>query len=66
MTFCEEKFKIEKKIIGNGNPTFLIGFPQIITEKNTTKKLINYAAESGFDAVKFQIYDAAELFLKMK
>ena len=62
----KETFKIEKKIIGDGHPAFLIA--EISSnhnrDKNTTKKLINYAAESGFDAVKFQIYDAAEAFSK--
>ena len=61
-----EKFKIEGKLIGDGNPTFLIA--EISSNhnrnKNTVKKLINYAAEAGFDAVKFQIYDAEEAFSK--
>ena len=61
-----EKFKIEGKSIGDGSPTFLIA--EISSNhnrnKNTVKKLINYAAESGFDAVKFQIYDAEEAFSK--
>ena len=30
----------------------------------TTKKLIEAAADSGFDAVKFQIYDAEQAFFK--
>lgn len=62
----KKNFKIEKKFIGDGHPTFLIA--EISSnhnrDKNTTKKLINYAAESGFDAVKFQIYDAEEAFSK--
>lgn len=61
-----KKFKIEKKFIGDGYPAFLIA--EISSnhnrDKNTIKKLINYAAESGFDAVKFQIYDAEQAFSK--
>ena len=62
----KKNFKKEKKFIGDGHPTFLIAeiSSKHNRDKNTTKKLINYAAESGFDAVKFQIYDAEEAFSK--
>jgi sialic acid synthase SpsE len=62
----QEKFKIEGKSIGDGHPTFLIAEISSNHNRNktTVKKLINYAAESGFDAVKFQIYDAEEAFSK--
>ena len=61
-----KKFKIANKIIGDGHPTFLIA--EIASNHNrsrvTTKKLIEAAADSGFDAVKFQIYDAEQAFSK--
>ncbi len=60
----KKKFKIGNKLVGDGQPTFLIA--EIASNhnrsKSTTKKLIEQAAESGFDAVKFQIYDAKEAF----
>ena len=46
-----KKFKIANKIIGDGHPTFLIA--EIASNHNrsraTTKKLIEAAADSGFE-----------------
>ena len=58
--------KIEGKQIGNGYPVFTIG--EIGSNHNRSKKtvinLIDACSEAGFDAVKFQIYDAEEAFSK--
>ena len=60
--------KIEGKQIGNGYPVFTIG--EIGSNHNRSKKtvinLIDACSEAGFDAVKFQIYDAEEAFQKKK
>ena len=55
---------IEKKKIGIKQPVFLIAEvgSNHNRDKNTVKKLIDCAAKAGFDAVKFQIYDAKEAF----
>lgn len=58
--------KIGNKLIGEGEPTF------IITEAGSNhngsleqaKKLIDVAAKSGADAVKFQIFQAENLYSK--
>ena len=57
---------IEGKKIGDNHPVFTIG--EIGSNHNRSKKtvinLINACSEAGFDAVKFQIYDAEEAFSK--
>ena len=58
--------KIENRKIGNNFPVFTIA--EIGSNHNrskiTVKKLIDASANAGFDAVKFQIYDAEEAFSK--
>ena len=58
--------KIENKKIGYKNPVFTIA--EIGSNHNRSKKtvkdLIRHSANAGFDAVKFQIYDAEEAFSK--
>jgi len=62
----KKKFKIENKVIGDGEPSFLIA--EIGSNHNRDKKtvfdLIDATADAGFDAVKFQIYDPEEAFSK--
>jgi len=57
---------IENRLIGKDQPCFIIG--EIGSNHNRDKKtvmqLIDACAEAGFDAVKFQIYDAEEAFSK--
>lgn len=57
---------IEGKKIGANQPIFTIA--EIASNHNrskiTVKKLIDASSEAGFDAVKFQIYDAEEAFSK--
>ena len=57
---------IENQLIGKDQPCFIIG--EIGSNHNRDKKtviqLIDACAEAGFDAVKFQIYDAEEAFSK--
>ena len=58
--------KIENKIIGLNKPIFTIA--EIGSNHNRSKKivknLIRSSYNAGFDAVKFQIYDAEEAFSK--
>ena len=58
--------EIENHLIGKNQPCFLIG--EIASnhnrDKNTVFQLIDACSEAGFDAVKFQIYDAEEAFSK--
>ena len=58
--------EIENAIIGKNKPCFIIGEigSNHNLDKNTVKKLIDACADSGFDAVKFQIYDAEAAFSK--
>lgn len=62
----KKKFKIGNKVIGDGEPSFLIA--EIGSNHNRDKKtvfdLIDATADAGFDAVKFQIYDPEEAFSK--
>ena len=62
------KFKIEDSLIGKDQPCFIIG--EIGSNHNRDKQtvfdLIDACAIAGFDAVKFQIYDAEEALAKMK
>ena len=57
---------IESVKVGKGQPCFMIG--EIGSNHNRDKivvrELIDACAEAGFDAVKFQIYDAKEAFSK--
>jgi sialic acid synthase SpsE len=57
-------FKIKSKKIGDNYPCFLIAEigSNHNRSKTTVKKLIQEAANAGFDAVKFQIYDPKEIF----
>ena len=54
--------KLGKKLIGDGHKTF-ITFEAGPTHRgfNSAKKLIKAAADSGADAIKFQIIDADRL-----
>ena len=58
--------KILGKVIGDNHPSFLIA--EIGSNHNRDKEvvfqLIDATAKAGFDAVKFQIYDAEEAFSK--
>ena len=58
--------EINNRIIGDGNPSFLIAEigSNHNRDKETVFKLIDATADAGFDAVKFQIYDAEEAFSK--
>ena len=60
----QNNFIIENKKIGDENPCFLIAEigSNHNRDKNTVFKLIDASADAGFDAVKFQIYDAKEAF----
>tara|TARA_Y100000590_G_scaffold18275_1_gene21765 strand:+ start:28077 stop:29132 length:1056 start_codon:yes stop_codon:yes gene_type:complete len=62
----KKNFLIEKRKVGLNQPTFLIAEigSNHNRDKKTVKKLIQKAAEAGFDSVKFQIYDPAEIFSK--
>jgi len=57
---------IENRLVGKDQPCFIIG--EIGSNHNRDKKtviqLIDACAEAGFDAVKFQIYNAEEAFSK--
>jgi len=62
----KQNIKIENIIVGNDQPCMIIG--EIGSNHNREKvvvhELIDACAEAGFDAVKFQIYDAEEVFSK--
>jgi sialic acid synthase SpsE len=63
----KKSFFIEgKEIGGNSNKCYTIA--EIASnhnrDKNTVRKLIDASVDAGFDAVKFQIYDAEEAFSK--
>lgn len=57
---------IESAKVGKDQPSFLIAEigSNHNRDKDTVYKLIDACAEAGFDAVKFQIYDAEEAFSK--
>jgi len=61
-----KKVKIGNKLIGEGEPCFIIA--EIGSNHNgnldTAKRLIDIAVESGADAVKFQIFRAENLYSK--
>ncbi len=58
--------EIENQKVGYDQRCFIIGEigSNHNLDKSVVKKLIDAAASAGFDAVKFQIYDAAEAFSK--
>ena len=57
---------IENCLVGKDQPCFLIGEigSNHNRDKNTVFNLIDACSDAGFDAVKFQIYDAEEAFSK--
>ena len=60
----KNKININGKSIGPGEPVYLIAEigSNHNRDKDTVKRLIDASAKAGFDAVKFQIYDAKEAF----
>ena len=56
--------EIEGKKVGIGQPCFIIGEigSNHCLDKKVVKGLIDASSDAGFDAVKFQIYDAKEAF----
>ena len=58
--------KIENRLVGKDQSCFIIGEigSNHNRDKSTVIQLIDACAEAGFDAVKFQIYDAQEVFSK--
>ena len=58
--------KIKNKLIGEGQPTFIIAEAGINHKgnPNQAKKMINIAVEIGADAVKFQTFKAKEIVTK--
>ena len=63
----EQKIKIGNKSVGEGEPTFIIAEAGSNHDGKLeqAKKLIDIAAESGADAVKFQAFKADKLFNKV-
>jgi N-acetylneuraminate synthase/N,N'-diacetyllegionaminate synthase len=61
-----KKIKIENRVIGEGERCFIAGEigSNHNLDKGVVRGLIDAASEAGFDAVKFQIYDAEEAFSK--
>ena len=57
--------EIEGKKVGIGQPCFIIGEigSNHCLDKKVVKGLIDASSDAGFDAVKFQIYDAKEAFI---
>jgi sialic acid synthase SpsE len=57
------KIRIGSKTLGDGEPTLIIAEAGLNHDGKLAqaKKLIQYAAEAGADAIKFQIYTAEEL-----
>lgn len=58
------QIKIGEKIIGSGHPVYIIAEigSNHCHDKGVVRELIDVAAETGFDAVKFQTYDPLEVF----
>jgi N,N'-diacetyllegionaminate synthase len=58
------EIEIEGRKIGEGHPVYLVAEigSNHCHDKSVVKKLIDIAAEVGFDAVKFQTYDPLEVF----
>lgn len=63
---ANNKVKVENRVIGEEERCFIIGEvgSNHNRDKGVVRKLIDAASEAGFDAVKFQIYDAEEAFSK--
>lgn len=60
----KEQFEIGGKLIGEGNPCFIIAEAGANHDRDfkQAKKLIEVAASAGADAVKFQTYTGARLY----
>lgn len=61
-----KKVKIEGKLIGEGEPVFIIAEAGVNHngEIDLCKKLIDVAKDAGVDAIKFQAFHADDLVLK--
>jgi len=61
-----EKIRISSKLIGEGQPTFIIAEAGINHngDLRIAKKLVDYAKDAGADAVKFQTYKTENLVTK--
>jgi len=59
-----KEIEIQSRKIGPGNPVYLIAEigSNHCHDKSVVRKLIDIAAEAGFDAVKFQTYNPLEVF----
>ncbi len=66
MSDAPKTITINGKIIGEGQPGFIIGEvgANHNRDKMIVRKLIDTAAEAKFDAVKFQVYDPEDAFSK--
>jgi len=64
MKMKEIEISIGGRKVGAGHPVYLIAEigSNHCHDKNVVKKLIDTAADTGFDAVKFQTYDPLEVF----
>jgi len=62
----KKTINIENRLVGKDQPCFIIGEigSNHNRDKDTVFKLIDACSDAGFDAVKFQIYDAEEAFTK--
>ena len=58
--------EIERKLVGDNQPVFTIAEigSNHCLDKRVVRELIDHSAAAGFDAVKFQIYNAEEVFSK--
>jgi sialic acid synthase SpsE len=56
--------ELDGKMVGPGNPVYIIAeiSANHNRDKNVVHRLIDIAAEAGFDAVKFQTYEPLEVF----
>ena len=56
-------FKIGNKVIGDGNPTFIIAEAGVNHngDINIAKQLVDEAVNSGVDAIKFQTFKTEKL-----
>jgi N-acetylneuraminate synthase len=66
MQIIGEPMKIGNKIIGRGNPCFIIAEAGSNHNRDfhTALKLIDVACEAGADAVKFQVFSADKIYSK--
>lgn len=62
--FNKLKIKISNKLVGDGYPTFIIAEGGINHNGNVkiAKKIIREAKNAGADAIKFQTFEASDLF----